>query len=47
MKSYLVSQGILADEIQTRAEGKPEELSKQEVSTLSCALNTEVIDGMR
>ena len=34
MKSYLVSQGIPADKIQTRAEGKRQELSKQEVSTL-------------
>lgn len=34
VKSYLVSQGISADKIQTRAEGKRQELSKQEVSTL-------------
>jgi hypothetical protein len=34
VKSYLVSQGIPADKIQTRAEGKRQELSKQEVSTL-------------
>ena len=34
VKSYLVSQGIPVDKIQTRAEGKRQELSKQEVSTL-------------
>jgi OmpA family len=34
VKSYLVSQGISADQIQTRAEGKQPELSKKEVSTL-------------
>jgi len=34
VKSYLVSQGIAADQIQTRAEGKQDELSKKEVSTL-------------
>jgi OmpA family len=34
VKSYLVSQGISADQIKTRAEGKQHELSKKEVSTL-------------
>ena len=34
MKSYLVSQGISADKIQTRADGKQQELSKKEVATL-------------
>jgi OmpA family/PEGA domain len=34
VKSYLVSQGISADEIQTRADGKQQELSKKEVSKL-------------
>ena len=34
VKSYLVAHGIPADKIQTRAEGKRQELSKQEVSTL-------------
>lgn len=34
VKNYLVSQGIPADKIQTRAEGKRHELSKKEVSTL-------------
>ncbi|MFZ2002074.1 MAG: OmpA family protein [Candidatus Sulfotelmatobacter sp.] len=34
VKSYLVSQGIPADKIQTRAEGKRQELSEKEVSTL-------------
>lgn len=34
VKSYLVSQGVSADKIQTRAEGKRQELSKQEVSML-------------
>jgi len=30
VKSYLVSQGISVDQIQTRAEGKQPELSKKE-----------------
>jgi OmpA family/PEGA domain len=34
VKSYLVSQGIPADKIQTRADGKLQELSKKEVSKL-------------
>jgi hypothetical protein len=34
VKSYLVTQGISADEIQTRADGKQQELSKKEVSKL-------------
>jgi outer membrane protein OmpA-like peptidoglycan-associated protein len=34
VKSYLVSQGISADQIKTRAEGKQHKLSKKEVSTL-------------
>lgn len=34
VKGYLVAQGIPADEIQVRAEGKQKELSKKEVSTL-------------
>lgn len=34
VKSYLVSQGISADQIHTRAEGKQQQLSKQEVSKL-------------
>ncbi|MFZ0736834.1 MAG: OmpA family protein [Candidatus Acidiferrales bacterium] len=34
VKDYLVSQGIAADKIQIRAEGKREELSKQQVSAL-------------
>lgn len=34
VKSYLVAQGIPADEIQVRAEGKQKELSKKQVSTL-------------
>jgi hypothetical protein len=33
-KDYLVSQGIAADKIQTRAEGKQQELSENEASTL-------------
>ena len=32
VKSYLVSQGISVDQVQTRAEGKQPELSKKEVS---------------
>lgn len=34
VKRYLVSQGIPADKIQTRAEGERQELSKKQVSTL-------------
>ncbi len=34
VKSYLVSQGIPADKIQTNADGKQQELSKKEVATL-------------
>lgn len=34
VKSYLVSQGIPPDKIQTRAEGKKQELSKKDVSKL-------------
>jgi outer membrane protein OmpA-like peptidoglycan-associated protein len=34
VKSYLVSQGILADKIRTRADGKLQELSQKEVSKL-------------
>ena len=34
VKGYLVSQGISADKIQIRAEGKLQELNKKEVSTL-------------
>jgi outer membrane protein OmpA-like peptidoglycan-associated protein len=34
VKSYLVSQGIPADKIQTRADGKVQELSQKEVSKL-------------
>ena len=34
VKSYLVSKGIPADKIQTRAEGTQQELSEKEVSTL-------------
>jgi OmpA family/PEGA domain len=34
VKGYLVSQGIPADKIQTRADGKVQELSKKEVSKL-------------
>ncbi len=37
VKSYLVSQGISADQIQTRADGKQQELSKKEVSKLQAA----------
>lgn len=37
VKSYLVSHGIPADEIQTSAEGKQQELSAKEVSTLQMA----------
>jgi hypothetical protein len=34
VKSYLISQGIPADKIQTRADGKQQELSKKEVAKL-------------
>lgn len=37
VKNYLVSQGIPADKIQTKAEGKRQELSQKEVSTLQAA----------
>ncbi len=37
VKSYLVSRGIPADKIQTKAEGKKQELSEKEVSTLQAA----------
>ena len=37
VKSYLISQGISADKIQTRADGKQQELSEKEVSTLQNA----------
>jgi len=47
VKSYLVSQGISVDQIQTRAEGKQPELSKKEVSTLETEDPPKPEQGMR
>ena len=47
MKSYLVSQGISVDQVQTRAEGKQPELSKKEVSTLETEDPPKPEQGMR
>jgi len=47
VKSYLVSQGISVDQVQTRAEGKQPELSKKEVSTLETEDPPKPEQGMR
>ena len=47
MKNYLVSQGIAADKIETRAEGKEYQLTEQQVRTCSRKIRSRNLPWMK